>query len=413
MKNSVLLKVCLSLGAAFLAGAFTEPDTSFFGISAPLVYQTMGQLFLNALKLVVLPLVVSSLILGASRMAGGGKGTFESLGLKTILTFFGLSLTSALVGYTFVQLMAPGVGVTFKGADAAAAQVAAGKGNFLAFLQSFFPSNIIQAAAKGEMPGLIVFSLLFGYFLGQIEESKKQIVLGFFQGIFDIMLKITHFVMAFLPLGVFGSVAYVVSTTGFEAITSSLYFLVTVVAALLTFMLGVLSLFLRFRGISPIEHMRLMSPALLTAFSTSSSAVSIPIAMERFKEKGGDAAKISQFTLPLGGSLSMCGTALYACVTAFFVANVFGIPLSISSQALIILLAVLTSAGTAGVPSSCLISTMLVLQIMNFPQEGIALVLAIERFADMFRSTVNIYGNGTACALIAGNKRDEVAEVVS
>lgn len=286
MKNSVLLKVCLSLGVAFLAGAFTEPDTSFFGISAPLVYQTIGQLFLNALKLVVLPLVVSSLILGAARMGGGSnKGVFESLGLKTLLTFFGLSLTSALVGYAFVQLLSPGVGLTFQGMEGAS-QVAGGKGGFLPFLYSFFPSNIIQAAAKGEMPGLIIFSLLFGYFLGQLEEGKKQVVLTFFQGIFDVMLKITHFVMAFLPLGVFGSVAYVISVTGFEALSSSLFFLMVVIAALLTFMFGVLSLFLLARGMSPLQHLRLLSPALLTAFSTSSSAVSIPIAMECFKEKG-------------------------------------------------------------------------------------------------------------------------------
>lgn len=123
-------------------------------------------------------------------------------------------------------------------------------------------------------------------------------------------------------------------------------------------------------------------------------------------------AKISQFTLPLGGTLSMCGTALYACVTAFFIANVFAIPLGFASHAAIVILAVLTSAGTAGVPSSCLISTMLVLQIMDLPQEGIALVLAVERFADMFRSTVNIYGNSTASVLIAGKKGDEAVEVV-
>jgi Na+/H+-dicarboxylate symporter len=410
VKNSVLLKVCLSLGIAFLAGALTEPDTVFFGVSAPLVYQTIGQLFLNALKLVVLPLVVSSLILGASRM-GGGQGVFESLGLKTLFTFFGVSLTSALVGYLFVQLLAPGIGVTFQGIEQAP-QVAAGKGGFLPFLYSFFPSNIIDAAAKGQMPGLILFSLLFGYFLGQLEESKKVIVTSFFQGVFDIMLKITHFVMAFLPLGVFGSVAYVISITGFEALSSSLFFLFTVVGALLTFMFGVLSLFLLFRGISPKEHLRLLSPALLTAFSTSSSAVSIPIAMESFKEKGGEIARISQFTLPLGGSLSMSGTALYACITAFFIANVFNIPLGFPSHVAIILLSVLTSAGTAGVPSSCLISTMLVLQIMDFPQEGIALVLAVERFADMFRSTVNIYGNSTSSVLIAGKEQEEVVEVV-
>ncbi len=399
MNSSLFLKVLLAIGLAVATGLLAGPDASIIQ-----VLHLVGQIFLNALKCVVLPLVISSLILGAARMAK--EESFASLGKKVISTYVAVSFTAVLIGYGVVQLLQPGVGVHIP----LASNVNLQSTTFQGFLMMLVPSNLLAAAAKGEMPGLVIFSLLFGFFSTKIKAEHGALIHGFFQGVFDIMLKITHLVMRLMPFGVFGMVSSVVATTGIEGVQSSLFFFCTVGLALILFATLALSLLLLSKGISPISHFRKVSPALLTAFSTCSSTLAMPIALDCMKKD----YSISQFTIPLGASLSMAGTALNACVAVFFIAKVYAVDLSISDHLLIICMSVIASMGTGGIPSSCLIAVMIVLQTVGLPVEGVGMLLAVERFVDMLRSTTNIYGNTCCTAFVAGQSSEaEEAETTA
>lgn len=355
----------------------------------------MGNLFLNALKAVAFPLVISSLILGAYRM--GEEGAFGTVGKKVIASFLFTSSLGALVGYAFVMFFQPGKGIVLPHEAVSLADGA----DFKSFLTGIIPDNLVGAAAAGKMPGLILFSLLFGYFISQIKEESKKVIIPFFEGVFAIMMKIINLVMALMPFGVFGQVAWVVGTTGFEGIASTMLFFCTVMLALGFFAFVVLPLLLIMRGISPIAHVKLVAPALVTAFTTCSSTVAMPVALERMQEGGEELASVSRFSLPLGATLSMAGTALYSTVTAFFIAQAMNLELPISMHLFILFMSIIASMGMAGIPSSCLIGAMIVLQTVGFPVEAIGVVLAVERFADMFRTTVNLFGSCTCTQLVA------------
>lgn len=389
MNSSLILKVLFAIGLAVATGLLLGPDSTIIQI-----LQLAGQLFLNALKCVVLPLVISSLVLGSARMAK--EESFATLGKKVIITFLFVSLAAVFIGYGVVHLLSPGHGVHIPLSSTTSLQST----TFQGFLLMLVPSNLLAAASKGEMPGLVLFSLLFGFFTTKIKGEHSALILGFFQGVFDVMLKIIHLVMRLMPYGVFGMVASVVATTGIEGVQSALFFFFTVALALFIFFFGGLSLLLLCKGISPIKHFRKVSPALLTAFSTCSSSIAMPVALDCMKEGG---CTISQFTIPLGASLSMSGTALNACVTVFFIAQVYGVDLTLSNHILIVVMSVIASMGTGGIPSSCLIAVMIVLQTVGLPVEGVGMVLAVERFVDMLRSTTNIYGN-TCCTAFVSQK---------
>lgn len=395
MNSSLFIKVLLAIGLAVATGLLAGPDATLIQI-----LHLIGQLFLNALKCVVMPLVISSLVLGSARIAK--EESFATLGKKVIATFLAVSLTAVLIGYGVVQLLAPGEGVNIPLGQAVNLQST----TFQGFLTMLVPSNLVAAASKGEMPGLVICSLLFGFFSTKIKPEHGALIQGFFQGVFDIMLKITHLVMRFMPYGVFGMVSSVVATTGLDGVRSSLYFFCTVALALFLFASVALSLLLLSKGISPIKHFRKVSPALLTAFSTCSSTLAMPIALDCLKKD----YPICQFTIPLGASLSMAGTALNACVAVFFIAKVYAVDLGPSDHLLIILMAVIASMGTGGIPSSCLIAVMIVLQTVGLPVEGVGMLLAVERFVDMLRSTTNIYGNTCCTAFVASAAEAEEPE---
>ena len=215
-------------------------------------------------------------------------------------------------------------------------------------------------------------------------------------------MKLTHLVMWVLPIGVFGLVAKVLSTTGLEAIKPVALFFVTVLLGFAVHALIVLPLLLKFFGrVSPIAHFRAVSPALVTAFSTSSTAATLPMTIECLEERAKVSNRITSFTLPLAASVNMSATALYACVVVIFIGQVYGLEMDFSTQFIIAVMALLTSMGMAGVPSAGLISIMAILQTVGLPAEGIGLILAVERFLDMLRTVVNVLTNSCSTVLVA------------
>jgi Na+/H+-dicarboxylate symporter len=252
------------------------------------------------------------------------------------------------------------------------------------------------------MLGLIFFSLIFGYAISKIESKASQALLHFWQGVFQAMILITQGVMKFLPLGVFCLVAKVAASTGFQSLQSVGLFSLAVLLSLATFMFGALPLLLKFIGkVNPWMHFRAMSPALITAFSTSSSSATLPVTLDCVEKRAGVSNRISGLVIPLGTSINMSGSALYECVAAMFVAQVYGIDLSFSTQFLVVLLALITSIGVAGIPSASLVAVLVIMKSIGLPTEGIALFVAVDRILDMCRTTVNVFSDSCCAVLVA------------
>lgn len=414
MSNRKLIYVLLAIVLAIIAGHITGTESSLFGITYYQIYSLIGKLFLNALMLVVVPLVISSIIAGMGRM--GKDQSFGLLGAKTFAIFLGINLLAILIGWGLVVLIEPGTMQAQAIPESATIQAlasSANDGGFHKVEQIFLrllPSNIFAAAAEGQMLGLIVFSLLFGYFSTKVPPDIAEVMHRFWQGIFQIMMKMTEFFMNFLPIGVFGLVAKVVASTGLESITNVSYYFLTVLAGLLIFMLIALSILLfTLANVHPLSHLKAMAPALLTAFSTSSSAATLPVALDCIEKKVGISNRIASFILPLGISLNLAGSSLQVIVSVFFIAGVYGIHLALSTQILVVLMTWLLSLGVAGVPSASLISIVIILTSIGFPADGIGLIMAVERILDMCRTTVNIYTNSCSAVLIAKSEKETLA----
>lgn len=412
--NTPLIKVTCSLVLAVMAGFWSGTEVAVLGVPLVEIYGLIGELFLNALSLVVVPLVASSIILGAARM--GEQESLGSLGLKAFGYFFFTTALAVMVGYGVVTAFYPGGIQTpyaageanLRGASAlelSGLQQASQESAFIKFkvlLLKILPSNILFVASQGQMLSLILFCLLFGYYCMKIEAHASGVMINFWKGLFQIMMRMTTLFMKALPIGVFGLVAKVAASSGLEAFSSVAWFLAAAMLALGLYALVVLPLLLKYGArVSPRAFFGAISPALLTAFSTSSSAASLPVALDCLERRVGVSNRIAGFTLPLGTAVSLSGSAMYECLVVLFIAQVYGIHLTFATQVLIIIMAILTSFGLAGIPSACLIAILVILQTVGLPVEGLGLILAVERPLDMVRTAINVLGNSTCTVLVA------------
>ncbi len=401
--------VFIAIVLAIIVGTLLGKDQMLFGISFYSVFDVLGNIFLNALTLVVVPLVSSSIITGIARI--GGEKSFGRLGLKMFIFYLGTSLMAILIGLFFVNMIHPGVAGSMPVEpgqhETAVAQLQTNMSNaegkaLVNVLMQIVPSNIVAAFSQTQMLGLIFFSLLFGYAVSKIDPHPSSILQGFWQGVFQAMIKITHMVMKFLPYGVFCLVAKVFMTTGLQSLGSLALFFLTVILGLATFMFIGLPLLLKIVGrVKPTRHLKAMAPALVTAFSTSSSSATLPITIDCVEKRAGVSNRICSLVIPLGTSINMSGSALYECVAAMFVAQVYGIEISIVTQFLVVFMALITSIGVAGIPSASLVAILVILKVIGLPPEGIGLFIAVDRLLDMCRTTVNVYSDSCCAVLVA------------
>lgn len=414
MKNAFLYKVLIAFVLAVCAGLLTGSDAKIFDILWIRVFDLIGQLFLNGLKLVVVPLVVSSIITGTARI--GKEKAFGALGFRTFFFFILTSFIAVLVGVILVISISPGssfdpssmANVTGIGSLEEFGKQAQG-GMFERVEDILFrliPSNIFHVAAQGQMLGLILFSVAFGFFISRIEADLFTTMTNFWDGAFQIMMKMTHLVMRTLPFGVFGLMAKVVATTGLEAIKPIAFFFVTVILGLAIYMFIILPLLLKFVArTSPIQHFHHVTPALITAFSTSSTAATLPITIDCMEKRAGIPNRICSFTLSLGTSINLTGTALYAAISVIFIAQAYGMEMTFPTLFTIVLMCLFTALGmVAGIPSGSIISIVVILQTIGLPPDGIALIFAVERILDMCRTTVSVFGNTCCTSLVYGGK---------
>lgn len=410
-------QILLAIMLAVLVGAFLKPDDGIGSFTFLALFNFLGTLFLNALHMIVVPLIVSSIICGVTS-AGAGKN-LGRIGLKTIGLYTVSTLLAVLMGLFLVNLTAPGI-VDGQAAgeslnlssreelENSLSKVEGRSGSDIAgiFLR-MIPTNVVASAANGDMLGLIVFSLLFGIFMLRISAQYSEALKNFWQGVFEVMMAMTMFVMRLAPVGVFGLVAKTIMSTGFAAFGPLLVFFFTVVAALLLHSFVSLALMLRvLGGINPLKHYRAMIPAMLTAFSTASSSATLPVTIECLEKNAGVSNRTSSFVLPLGATINMDGTALYECAAALFIAQAYGLDLSFTQQFLVVVLALLTSIGVAGIPAASLVAISVILTAVGLPLEGIGLLLVTDRILDMMRTAVNVFSD-SCCAVIVASTEGE------
>lgn len=407
-------QILIAIALAMIAGSLTGTDAAIGDVTFYSIYQFVGTLFLNGLKMIIVPLVLSSIITGISGI-GGDSENLGRLGGKTILFYATTSLLSILVGLAAVNLTTPGLidgkpaGEQLNlstDADALASVVEKVEGRSASDITDVFlrlvPTNVISAAANGQMLGLIFFALLFGFFMTRIDPGRSQQLKDFWQSIFETMMLITMWVMKFAPYGVFGLVAKTVAATGFAAFQPLMVFFLTVLGALMVHTFITLPILLRVMGgVNPKKFMGKMFPVLLTGFSTASSSATLPLTLETVEKEVGVSNRTTSFVLPLGATINMDGTALYECVAAMFIAQAYGLDLSIMQQFTVVLVALLTSIGVAGIPAASLVAITVILGVIGLPLEGLGLLLVTDRILDMLRTAVNIYSDSCGAVIIA------------
>ena len=386
----ILIALVLSVGLGYYLPDFV-PYVSWIGV-----------VFLRALNMVVVPLILSSIISGVASIGGGSN--LGRLGFKTISFYIVTSFVAIITGLFFVNLFHPGSGANL--INAAKVDSLPSVGNSVSDnLIRMIPDNVFDAMAKGQILPVIFFAILFGFFITQIKSEKQEIMIRFFDAVFEVMMKITMFVIRFTPLGVLAIVAKEVAknsgTLGNIAGSLGIYML-TVFVALIIHAGITLPLAVKFIGkVNPYRHFRNMAAPLLTAFSTSSSNAALPLSMEAVEHKDGVSGKITSFTLPLGATINMNGTALYECVAVIFISQAYGIHLTALQQLIVVVTALLAAIGSAGIPMAGLVMMTIVLNAVNLPLEGVGLILAVDRILDMSRTTVNVWGDTCAAVIIA------------
>ena len=363
----------------------------------------LGELFLDALKMLVIPLIISSMIVGIA-----GLGDIRKVGKIGTITLVYYTMTTAIsvaIGLIVVNLIQPGVGMDNSGLtipERVAAKEATGLTDVL---KSFISPNLIQSMANMDILPLIIFSLIFGGILTTLGDKGKQVI-NFFDGVNLAIMKMVHLIMYFAPVGIFGLIASKLGAAGggdlflleLEKIGK---YVLTVLSGLLIHGIVILPVLLYFlAGRNPLVYFKNVVEALMTAFSTASSSATLPVTIECAEKKNSVSRKAALFALPLGATVNMDGTAMYEAVAAIFIAQMFGVELGFAGQMIIFLTATLAAIGAAGIPEAGLVTMVMVLQSVGLPLEGIGMLLAIDWFLDRCRTTINVWGDSIGAAVI-------------
>ncbi|MFC2115735.1 dicarboxylate/amino acid:cation symporter [Bacteroidota bacterium] len=368
----------------------------------------MGDLFLRALKMLIIPLILSSLISGVTNIGSGSN--LGRVGLKTFSYYILTSTFAIITGLFFVNMIKPGIGADLNFSQHVEGLVEKQQ-SLGETLINIIPTNIFEAFSNSSMLSIIFFAILFGFFITRVRNPHRDILKKAFNAIFEVMMKITLFVIKFTPLGIFGIVARVVADQEDlgNLVTRMGLYMGTVILALAIHFLITLPLIVKLIGkAKPFKHLRNMSTPLLTAFSTSSSGATLPLTIEAVEHKSGVSNKISSFTLPLGATINMDGTALYECVAAMFIAQAYGMDMTVVQQLIIVVTALLASIGAAAIPMAGLVMITVILTAVGLPLEGVGLILAVDRILDMFRTATNVWSDSCGAVVIAKSEGEKI-----
>jgi len=384
-----------------VAGGLLGVVGGYFAPHALLTIKFLGTIFLNALKMVVVPLIIASMIVGVTSL-----GDIRRLGRtagKTLLYYIVTTGASVIIGIILVNLLRPGAGIESFGSYVPDVVAESESKTLVDVLVSLVPDNIVAAAAEGRVLPLIVVSLIFGAVLTTLGEKGRPLI-EVFRGLNAATMRIVEIILYFAPVGILALIGGIVAenrdTLGDLASGLGLY-AITVIVGLLIHAVVILPLILRaFGHKNPLRYFANMIQSLATAFTTASSSVTLPVTFECVVDRNHVDSRAASFVLPLGATINMDGTALYEAVAAIFIAQIYGIDLSAGQQVIIFLTATLASIGAAGIPHAGTVTMVFVLTAVGLPLEGIGLIWAIDWFLDRCRTTVNVWGDSVGAAVI-------------
>jgi Na+/H+-dicarboxylate symporter len=392
---------------AFL-GKLSFIRTAFVFVFKPLI-GPVGTIFIKLLKMLIVPLILASMVVGVAKV--GDIRKLGGLGGRTFVFYLLTTFASVIVGLILVNIIRPGSGSPMLAGDvpeAARAQIGVWD-----VIINMVPANPIEAMANMNILPIIVFALFFGAILTTMGNRGKPLV-DFFDSLNEAMMKMADVVILLTPIGVFALIAKVVADTGFSIFANLGKYMVTVLLGLAIHAFVTLPVLLKMVGrANPARYFTKVSPALTTAFSTSSSSATLPITIDCVEQRAGIQPRVASFVLPLGATINMDGTALYESVAAVFIAQVYGIDLSFPQQMMVFFTATLAAVGAAGIPSAGLVTMAIVLKAVGLPLEGIGMILAVDRILDMCRTTVNVWGDTVGCAVISRLQGDETPSQIS
>lgn len=366
----------------------------------------IGTIFINFIKMMIVPVVTCSLIVGVTSLGGDSK-KLGRISAKTICLYLITTAVAIVLGFAVAGIIQPGIGLDIAGKVAPKVKEAP---TFMQVLVNMVPTNPVDAMAKGQILPVIIFALLVGIGITQLDEKRSRFLMDLYDAGAEVCYKIIAMVMKFAPLGVFALLLPVVCKNGPKVLLPLLSVILAVaIGCALQCILVYSTLASTMGGVNPVKFFRGMSEAMMLAFTTCSSAAALPVNMKNCQEKLGLSREVTSFVLPLGCTINMDGTALYMGVCSLFVANAFGVNLTTSDMIMIVFTGTLASIGTAGVPGAGLIMLAMVLQAVQLPMEGLALVAGIDRVLDMFRTCVNITGDGAVCCVVDKTERKHAA----
>ena len=402
-KIGLTTRIFISLLLGAILGVFLHycvlPNDAVQNILVDGVFYVVGQGFLRLMQMLVVPLVLCSLICGASAI--GDTKTLGKVGVRTVVFYIITTALAVAVALIVARIINPGVGMDLNTLEVAETQIATTQTSMVDTLLDIIPKNPIESLATGNMLQIIVFAIIVGIILAKLGD-KTQIVHNLFQQGNDIMMEMTMMVMSLAPIGVFCLIARTFSGMGFDAFQPLIKYMFAVMLALVIQCLGVYQILLKlFTGLNPIRFIKKFLPVMGFAFSTATSNATIPLSIDTLERKMGVSRRISSFTIPLGATINMDGTSIMQGVAVVFIAQAYGIALTPMDYVTVIATATLASIGTAGVPSVGLVTLSMVLTSVGLPIEGIGFIMGIDRILDMSRTAVNITGDAVCTTIVA------------
>lgn len=414
---SIILSAILSL--------FIFPYISL-KIVDPIIYiaDFLGDLFIGALKMMIVPLIISSLVSGLLKFSKEEK--IAPLAIKTILYYLLTGLIAVIIGLVCVNLIKPGK-IDSESAQSLLGQAQINSENFklfekieddysatlLSVVKKMFPHNIFSAATdNGQLLGIITFSIIFGLVAGKLPNRMRTHQNNFWESFHLTIQKITEYIISYSPIGVFGLTLPIFFSTGIESLQTLSVFFFTVLLALFIHLFLALLLILKVCGnVNPLKHLKEMTPVLVTAFSTASSSGTLPTTIDIVQKRANVSKKTAALTLPLGATINMDGTALYECVVVIFIsqlyASITGMDLTLANQLVVVFLSLTTSIGVAGIPSASIVAIAIILPAVGLPVEAIGIIWSVDRLLDMCRTSVNVFSDTIAAVVISKSQGEE------
>ena len=407
--SSKIIFIFLFLG--FLTGLLIDVDDNFLGLNLYNFFSIIGEIFLNSLKMIVVPLIMSSLIHNVSSFSN--TNDLSNLGIKTIAFYMATSFAAIIIGITVVNIIQPGL---INGEGAAnivglstnhnISEIINSKDSYSlnSFLLNIFSGNMFYSIANGNMLFIIFFSIVFGLALRSSSSNSFETIKNFWEGTYLVFLKIMSYILFFTPYGVFCLVAKATINFSPDSYLILLSFFSTVIIGLLLhiFVFYPLILFIFKRNF--LNHFKGMSSALLMAFSSSSSLATIPVTTKCLINNLNYKEDRVNFIIPFGATINMDGTALFECVAVIFIAQLYGVDLSYVDQFLVLSLALITSIGVAGIPSASFVAIIVILSSVGLPLEAVGIILGIDRVLDMLRTSVNVFGDSCCVSVLSNQK---------